>query len=58
MEILCFAFMICIPAVIMSITGSKKKRGCGGGCATCGNRLYCHKKKKGIVEEQHGKLFK
>ena len=41
--------VIGIPLAIMMFTNSDTKRGCGGGCATCGNRKFCHrggKKKK------------
>ncbi len=47
MEIAIFALMIAIPTGIMFLTGSNKKRGCGGGCATCGNRRTCHRRKRG-----------
>lgn len=45
MEILVLALLTAISLTIMIITGSSKKRGCGGGCATCGNRKNCHGKK-------------
>lgn len=38
--------VIGIPLAIMTFTNSDTKRGCGGGCATCGNRNFCHRKKK------------
>ena len=38
--------VIGIPLVIMLYTNSDKKRGCGGGCATCGNRDFCHRGNK------------
>ncbi|MCI9296443.1 MAG: hypothetical protein HFI10_03285 [Lachnospiraceae bacterium] len=44
-EFLCFALIICISAAIANFTGSSSKRGCGGGCAACGNRSTCHRKK-------------
>ena len=38
--------VIGIPLAIMMVTNSDSKRGCGGGCATCGNREFCHRGKK------------
>ena len=38
--------VIGIPLAIMTFTNSDTKRGCGGGCATCGNREFCHRKTK------------
>lgn len=38
--------VIGIPLVIMTLTNSDSKRGCGGGCATCGNREFCHRNRK------------
>lgn len=38
--------VIGIPLAIMLFTNSSSKRGCGGGCATCGNRNFCHRGKK------------
>ena len=35
--------VIGIPLAIMLLTNSGSKRGCGGGCATCGNRNFCHR---------------
>ena len=40
------AAVICIPLAIMLLTNSGSKRGCGGGCATCGNRDFCHRGEK------------
>lgn len=35
-----------IPAlVIVLYTNQTKKRGCGRGCARCGNREFCHRRK-------------
>ena len=32
-----------VPAVIIVLkTNQSAKRGCGRGCATCGNREFCH----------------
>jgi hypothetical protein len=36
---LCFG----IPVFIMLKTNQAQKRGCGRGCATCGNRDFCHR---------------
>ena len=43
--ILLFAVVFGIPLVILLLTNQDKKRGCGRGCATCGNRNICHKRK-------------
>lgn len=33
-----------IPAAIIVLkTNQSAKRGCGRGCATCGNRAFCHR---------------
>ena len=33
-----------VPAAILVLrTNQVKKRGCGRGCATCGNREFCHR---------------
>lgn len=33
-----------VPACILVLrTNQVKKRGCGRGCATCGNREFCHR---------------
>lgn len=35
-----------VPAGILVVrTKQDKKRGCGRGCAKCGNREFCHRKK-------------
>lgn len=31
-----------LPVVFVLKNGQSKKRGCGRGCATCGNRHLCH----------------
>ena len=36
-----------LPLTIVLLTGQHGKRGCGRGCATCGNRDICHRRKKG-----------
>lgn len=40
-----FLAVLCIgiPVIIMLKTNQSKKRGCGRGCATCGNRDFCHR---------------
>lgn len=33
-----------VPAAFLVLrTNQVKKRGCGRGCATCGNREFCHR---------------
>lgn len=33
-----------VPACFLLLrTNQAKKRGCGSGCATCGNREFCHR---------------
>ena len=44
--VLIFAAVFVIPLVVLLITGQEKKRGCGRGCAICGNREICHGKKR------------
>ncbi len=35
--------VLLVPMVLVQkISGKSKKRGCGRGCATCGNRYICH----------------
>lgn len=46
MVILFFALVIGVPLAIMIYSEHGKKRGCGRGCATCGNREICHRKRK------------
>ena len=43
--------VIGIPLAIMLLTNSGSKRGCGGGCATCGNRNFCHRGEKNNKKE-------
>lgn len=39
-------FIAFVPAVFMVLyTKQSKKRGCGRGCARCGNRDFCHRRK-------------
>lgn len=41
-----FLILIClVVALISSKTQQIQKRGCGRGCATCGNRFICHRGK-------------
>lgn len=40
--ILFAAAVIGIPIAILLYNDYGKKRGCGRGCATCGNRFICH----------------
>lgn len=35
-----------IPLAILLYSDHGKKRGCGRGCATCGNREICHRRRK------------
>ncbi len=39
--------VIGIPIAILLLNDYGSKRGCGRGCATCGNRDICYRKKKG-----------
>lgn len=32
-----------LPLFIVLKTNQSPKRGCGRGCATCGNREFCHR---------------
>ena len=34
--------VIGLPVTLVLLTQQKKKRGCGRGCAGCGNRELCH----------------
>jgi len=38
--------VFCLPLAILLATRQDKKRGCGRGCATCGNRAICHRTKQ------------
>lgn len=47
MAIILFALaVIGIPLAIMLFNDYGTKRGCGRGCATCGNREICHRRQK------------
>lgn len=38
--------LLCLSVILISSkTQQTQKRGCGRGCATCGNRFICHKGK-------------
>ena len=39
---LLLAAVLCLPLLLVLRNGQSKKRGCGRGCATCGNRHLCH----------------
>lgn len=41
-----------IPIAILLCNGYGKKRGCGRGCATCGNRDICYRRKKKQAEDE------
>jgi len=41
--VLIFAVILVLPLIALLLTGQEKKRGCGRGCATCGNRAICHR---------------
>ena len=38
--------VLALPLLILLRNDYGKKRGCGRGCATCGNRDICHRRKK------------
>lgn len=40
-----------VPLAIMSYSERGTKRGCGRGCATCGNREICHRKRKDVAKK-------
>ena len=40
------AAVIGIPIAILLYNDYGKKRGCGRGCATCGNRDICYRKRQ------------
>lgn len=37
------ALCLGLPLFIVLKTQQSQKRGCGRGCATCGNREFCHR---------------
>ena len=50
--IMIFGVAIAVPLVILLGNHYGTKRGCGRGCATCGNREICHGKRKKDAEEE------
>ena len=34
---------LCLPLALVLAGNQSQKRGCGRGCATCGNRNICHR---------------
>ena len=42
MGVVCLIAVLCFPLLFVIKNGQGKKRGCGRGCATCGNRDLCH----------------
>ena len=43
MAIVLLVIIVTVPAALAVLgTRLQKKRGCGRGCATCGNRELCH----------------
>lgn len=38
--------VIGIPIAVLLLNDYGKKRGCGRGCATCGNRDICYRQRK------------
>ena len=43
--ILILVVAFCLPLVLLLSNGQSQKRGCGRGCATCGNRNICYRNK-------------
>ena len=41
--LLLILLVFCLPRALLLAGGQEKKRGCGRGCATCGNRNICHR---------------
>ena len=42
-----------VPAAIIVLkTNQSAKRGCGRGCATCGNREFCHRGEEPIKKSK------
>lgn len=47
MGFLLLFLIVTVPAALLVLgTRQQKKRGCGRGCATCGNREICYRKSK------------
>ena len=59
MTIPIFLLLVTVPAVLLVCrTEQRTKRGCGRGCATCGNRALCHpgeKHRTSGSEEKRGR---
>lgn len=55
MAIILFALAVAgIPAAILILNDYGKKRGCGRGCATCGNRDICYRRRRGRAGDVSG----
>lgn len=48
---LIFVVVFGIAFFLVRLTHQDKKRGCGRGCATCGNREICYRRKKNETGE-------
>ena len=46
MLILILIAALAIPLALVLYTNQSGKRGCGRGCATCGNQTICHRTKQ------------
>lgn len=45
-----------VPAAIVVLkTNQSQKRGCGRGCATCGNRAFCHRGEETLKKNRRPK---
>ena len=49
--VLVFVVVFALPLIVVLLTGQEKKRDCGRGCATCGNREICHRQKNAKKRE-------
>ena len=54
--LLIFAAVFVLPLAMLLVTRQDKKRGCGRGCATCGNRDICHRRKDAGKRENAQKI--
>ena len=52
--ILLAALCIGVPVFIMFKTNQAQKRGCGRGCATGGNREFCHRSELSVNIKRRG----
>jgi len=50
--IVLLALALCLPVVFVLKNEQGKKRGCGRGCATCGNRRLCHPGQYDVSKEE------